>query len=243
MNVKSEDIGGATVFCNDTHKFGTDAVFLADFAFSKKSEVICDLGCGCGIIPLLMLMKNPNLKVTAVDIQPDAIELTKKAIEKNKLQNHLFTVLSDLKSMPSNYNNNFDLVTMNPPYKKARAGVMSGKEGLNIARFELLCTFSDITKTAVRLLKTGGRFCVCHRPERLADVIYEFRNYKIEAKRLRLVYQRSGLEPMLILVEGIKGASPGIKIMPDLIIENQNGEITDEVKNIYTPWYIEKEMV
>ena len=243
MNISPHDLGGITVFCNDTHKFGSDAVLLSDFAFSNKSKVICDLGCGCGIIPLLLLKRNPNLKITAVDIQADAIKLVEKAVKENGLLNNLFPLLKDLRNLPKKDYNKYDLVTTNPPYKKAGAGIMSNNEGLNIARFEIKCSFTDIAKTAFKLLKPMGRFCLCHRPERLTDIIYELRQQKLEPKRLRLVYQRAGLQPTLVLVEGIKLANSGMKIMPDLFIENIDGEISEEIKRIYTPWYNEKDLI
>jgi tRNA1(Val) A37 N6-methylase TrmN6 len=206
---------------------------LADFASSKKSAVACDLGTGCGIIPLLLLKNECVKKVVGVEIQTEAAQLAKDNIELNSLAQSLEVFEADLKNLkgilPSG---EFDLVTCNPPYKADGAGVKNISDAEKIARHEVLCRLPVVVAAAKHLLKFGGRLAVCHRPERLADIICEMRSAGIEPKVMREVIQREGKEPWLVLVEGRLGGNKGMTVMPPLFVE-KNGELSDEMMKIY----------
>lgn len=233
MKVKQEFLGIYSIYCSDIHRFGTDAVLLEYFANTKKAKNACDLGCGCGIIPFLMLQSNPDIKVAAVDIQYDAVELVTKAVSFNGTENSIFPVNCDLKSLPRELYGKFDLVTMNPPYKRAGSGKITGIRGIDIARNEIECTLSDICNAAAKLLIPNGRFCMCQRPERFGEVIFEMKRAGIEPKTIRNVINKTGDKPMLVLVSGIKGGKCSTELLSDLILKNPDGTDTDEVKEIY----------
>lgn len=231
--LKKEPLGKFSIFVSDEHTFGTDAVLLADFAGKKQSQNACDLGTGCGIIPLLLLKNGSAGKVSGVEIQTAAANIATQNIELNGL-NGLFNVYNaDLKEIKSVLpNGEFDLVTCNPPYKADGAGSQNLSEAERIARHEVKCVFADVVKAAKHLLKFGGRLCVCHRPERLTDIFSEMRANGIEPKVLREVIQREGKEAWLVLVEGKVGGKNGLTIMPPLYVENK-GQLTDEMMEIY----------
>lgn len=221
------------LYINKTHSFGTDAVLLSDFSILKKAEKACDLGTGCGIIPLLWLEKDKVKQAVGVEIQPEAAELCLKSVEENNLKDR-FTVLNcDLKDLKGKLPyGSFDVVTCNPPYKANGAGIVNPDEAKKIARHETLCTLDDICYAASKLLRFGGKLCMCHRPERLTDIFEAMRKQKIEPKRLRLVIQRLGNQPWLVLVEGRLGGKNALRIEPPLYVE-QNGLLTDEMMKIY----------
>ena len=122
---------------------------------------------------------------------------------------------------------------MNPPYKPVGTGIESLGESAKIARHEICCNIEDAVIAANYLLKYGGRFCMCHRPERLVDALEIMRRHSLEPKRLRFVVDKSGEEPFLFLVEGKKNAKPFIRIEPLLQIKKENGKFTDEMLKIY----------
>ena len=246
MNVKKEYLGGKiNVFCSDTHRFGTDAVLLEYFAGfgCKSTDCIMDFGCGCGIIPMLFARDFSDAKIYALDIQDEAIELVGRAIKENELKNRVTPLLCDLKQIDKSLFGKFDLVTMNPPYKRVGSGLMTDNDGLNIARFELKCNFDDIVKSAKKLLKTGGRFCVCNRPNRLCDMMTAMSNNGIEPKRLRMVSQRVNDAPMLVLLEGRLSSKPDIVIENELYLQNADGSYSDEYKRIYEKWEYDRKMI
>ncbi len=232
-DLRKEPLGKFSIFVSDEHTFGTDAVLLADFAGKKSSQNACDLGTGCGIIPLLLLKNGSAERVSGVEIQTAASEIAERNIELNGLDGVFNVHNADLKEiktvLPSG---EFDLVTCNPPYKALGAGSQNLSEAERIARHEVKCVFSDIVKAAKYLLKFGGRLCVCHRPERLTDVFSQMRANGIEPKVLREVIQREGKEAWLVLVEGKVGGKSGLIIMPPLYIE-KDGVLTDEIMTIY----------
>ena len=231
--LKCEPLGRYSVYVSSDHTFGTDAVLLADFAGGRHIGTACDLGTGCGIIPLLLLKSNACDKVYGVEIQQAAADIARWNIELNSLEGRFEVYCADIKNIKAVLPQGaFDLVTCNPPYKADGTGVKNLTEAQRIARHETLCGFGDVVSAAKYLLKYGGRLCVCHRPERLADVICDMRTAGIEPKVLREVIQREGREPWLILIEGRLGGKRGMTVMPPLYVE-KNGVLSDEMMSIY----------
>ncbi len=231
--LKKEPLGKFSIYISKNYSFGTDAVLLSNFAGSKKSKMACDLGTGCGIIPLLLLKDLTVNSVYGIEIQSDAAKIAEENAKLNNIDNNFKVLNIDLKDVKSYLPHaEFDLVTCNPPYKINGAGSQNLTEAQKIARHEVKCVFADIVNAAKHLLKYGGRLCICHRPERLADVFCDMRNAGIEPKLLRLVVQKYGNEPWLVLVEGRLGGNKGLTIMPPLYVE-ENGELSDEMMQIY----------
>lgn len=234
--LKKEPLGkGFFTYVNNHHTFGTDAVLLSNFAKAKASDKMVDLGTGCGIIPLLILRDKPNVTAFGVDISCEATDLANKT--KNELNlNNLTIINSDLKALKGKINFGcHTLVTCNPPYKAANAGLKNPDEFLKVARHEVACNLRDIIEVSAKLLQTSGRLCMCHRPERLSELMSLMSEYKIEPKRLRLVCQRKGQEPWLVLVEGKRCANVGLRIEPTLYVE-ENGEFSKEMIEIYASY-------
>lgn len=215
------------------HGFGTDAFMLTHFSEYKRNDSVCDLGTGCGIIPLLMQRSEPPKIIYAVDIQKQAIDQLNISIEKNGISG-IVPVNCDLKILWEDAPlEKLSLVVCNPPYKAANAGIESELTAHKIARHEVLCNIGDVCRAASRLLKFGGRLCLCNRPERLADVISAMKDNGIEPKRLRFVSKNPEAAPWLFLIEGKKGSKAFMNIMPQLYVWDQNG-YTDEMQKIYS---------
>lgn len=239
-NFRKEYLGsGITAFVSDAHSFGTDALLLADFAAPGRKSVCCDLGSGCGIIPLLFCKKETG-KIFAVEIQPLAIEQIKEAVEYNSLSERIEAVDADLRNLkgavPFGF---FDLVTMNPPYNADGTGMTSGSAADKISRHETSCSLSDVCGAANKTLNFGGRFCVCVRPGRLCELFCKMSSAGVEPKRLRLVAKRPEKAPWLALAEGRKGGKRGILVEPELFVYGENGDYSDEMKRIYGDYLLE----
>ncbi len=217
------------------HRLWTDTVLLAHFSAPKAGERACDLGAGCGSIPLIWLRGDVPGSVTAVEIQQEACELMEKSIALNHLEQRLRVVCSDLRELKGKVPaGEFDIVVCNPPYKAERAGLQSPVDAKAAARNETLCSFDDIAAAASGLLRFGGRFCLCQRPERLCDVTAALRAHGMEPKRLRIVQQRPNKEPKLFLMEARRGGKPGgLRMEPVLMIEGTEGGFSQEMLEIY----------
>ena len=231
--------GGRTVFVSERHGFGTDALLLARFAAPSRRAVCCDLGSGCGIIPLLW-SRQPTGPLTAVELQPEAAALIERAVEVNGLAGRLRVLCADLRALQGLLDaGSFDLVTMNPPYNAAGTGLLSAAEADRVARHETACTPEDLCAAAARLLKFGGRFCVCIRPERLTDYLCAMRMHGLEPKRLRPVAKRPERGPWLLLIEGRRGGRPGLRMEPTLFGHAADGGYSEEMKQIYGEYLTE----
>lgn len=223
---------GIEICVSKEHKFGTDAFLLADFARPRHKDKVCDLGTGCGIIPVLMQIKFEPACIFGADIQEQAIEQFNITVEKNKLDT-ITPVCADLRKLWEGCpTGSFDVVTCNPPYKAANAGIESLGEAQKIARHEIMCNINDVCRAASRLLKFGGKLCLCNRPERLADVICAMRANNIEPKLLRFVSKTPSDAPWLFLIEGRLGGKPFMKAMPTLFV-SENGGFSHELMEIY----------
>ena len=234
QSIKREPIGeGKYIYVSPHHTFGTDAVLLSHFARPRKNDKAVDLGTGCGIIAFLMLRDGKCLSSYGVDISSEAIELAKKTKEEYNF-NGFTPVLSDLKDLKGKvpFGSN-TLVTCNPPYKAPQAGLKNPDSVKSVARHEVECTLEDIIAVGAKLLQTGGRLCMCQRPERLAEMMSLMRKYKVEPKRLRLVCKCVGTSPWLVLVEGRRCGNTALSIEPTLYVEDGNGNFSDEMIQIY----------
>ena len=224
--------GSLKLVVSDSHTFGTDALLLAAFSAPKRKNTVCDFGTGCGIIPFYWLREGIE-KVHAVEIQPLACDQLTRSIEMNSLGERFFLYNSDLRELKGKLEAGiFDLVTMNPPYTAEGHGIISETAADKIARHETSLELTDVFLSASRLLKFGGRMCICLRPERLTEAMMGMREAKIEPKRLRFVSQRDGKAPWLFLLEGKKGRNPGLIVEKELHIENPDGTPSDEMKKI-----------
>ncbi len=222
------------IYVSEAHIFTSDAIVLASFCAPRHKDKCCDLGTGNGIIPLLWYRDFKPKEIVGVELAETAVDLFTKTLAENNLSDKIQLIHSDLRKLkgvvPNEY---FDIVSINPPYKKLGTGIVNEGENYKNARHEFTCTLNDCAKAASLLLKFGGKFCICQRPERLPDIFEAMRKFKIEPKSMREVIQRDGKEPSLVLVEGKKGSAPGFRIQPPLILEDSSGEYTEEAKELF----------
>lgn len=232
---KYEFLGsGISVAISEEHSFGTDAVLLANFTAPKRNERACDLGTGCGILPMLWCRNGQAKEITAVELQKKGYLQACESVHKSSMENKVKILNHDLKDIKSVLSHaSMDVVTMNPPYKAANAGIKSISKAELIARHEVECTLDDVCSAAAYLLNFGGRLCMCNRPERLSDTIVAMKNHGIEPKRLRLVAKTPFTRPWLFLIEGRKGGKSFMNVDPLLIMYDNNGELSKEVTEIY----------
>ncbi|MBR5230850.1 MAG: tRNA1(Val) (adenine(37)-N6)-methyltransferase [Clostridia bacterium] len=218
----------------DAFRFGTDAVLLADFASPRSRERVCDLGTGTGVIPLLMYGRRNNISVDAVEIQPDMAEMACRSMQLNGLENSIHVHEGDLRQIRSLLPHaGYDLVTCNPPYGKAGGTLLNPDESKRLARHEDTCCIEDVAQAARWLLRNGGRLCCIFPAHRMLELCDAMRGKKIEPKRIRMVCSGADKAPNLCLVEGKLDARPGLVIEPMLVIYDENGCYTPELRRIY----------
>ena len=213
--------------------FGMDAVLLSGFARAKKQERCLDLGCGNGIIPILMEAKTEGKHFTGLEIQPESADMARRSVALNGLQDRIDIVEGDIKDASKIFGaSSFHVVTTNPPYMTAQHGLTNLYEAKTIARHEVLCNLEDIIRESARLLMPGGRFYMVHRPFRLAEIISLMVQYRMEPKRMRLVYPYVDREPNMVLIEGLRGGKSRMTVEKPLIVYKEPGKYTDEIYDV-----------
>ena len=213
---------------------GTDSFLLSAFPRLKPGLRVCDLGSGTGLLGLLLLQRQPELTVTGVELLAEAAALAKRTAAANGLEDRLTVQVGDLRQIrellpPAA----FGLAVCNPPYYPPSSGRLPESKALRTARTELGCTLEEICAAASYLLPWGGRLCLVHKPERLADLCCALRGAGLELKRLRPVCPKVGAAPSLLLAEGRRGGRPGVEFLPPLVLQNADGAPTEELDAIY----------
>lgn len=232
MNKEKFDLFGYDIFVSVDHRFGTDAVLLARFANPSPKDTVCDLCTGCGIIPMLFTaLKKQPLMTYGVEIQQEAYELFSETVKANGLTEKIVPIKADLtkdEELLSVPREKMDVVTVNPPYYKVKAGLERLSPQQAIARHELMCNLEQVIRAASLLLKYGGSLKICHIPERLTDIMCFMRKYGIEPKILQPACHKASDKPYLILLSGRKGGKSGLSLEKPVIVEEVNKELFGE---------------
>lgn len=225
------------ILVSEQHTFNTDTFLLATFSAPKHKDVCCDFGTGCGTIPLLWAGRYQPRHTYAVELQDNAFSMASRSVAHNELEKEITVLQRDIRTLIEDREAPFceglDLIACNPPYKEWGTGIVNPDSSKAIARHECHCTIEDICKSAVRALKYGGRFCLCQRPQRMAEILRVMSETGLEPKRLRLVQQRPNKAPFLFLVECKKGGKPGLLVEPTLFVEGSDGDFSPELQEIY----------
>jgi tRNA1Val (adenine37-N6)-methyltransferase len=214
--------------------FGMDAVLLSGYAKVKAGEKAIDLGTGNGIIPILLSAKTEGEHFTGLEIQPENVDIAVRSVKYNNLEEKIDIVEGDIVSASAQFGRSvFDVVTSNPPYMIGQHGLTNPDSAKAIARHEVKCTFEDVARETAALLKPGGRFYLVHRPFRLAELIVTLTKYKLEPKRMKLVYPFIDKEPNMVLMECVRGGNSRMTVEKPLIVYKEPGVYTDEIYDIY----------
>ena len=214
--------------------FGMDAVLLSGFAKVKPGERVVDLGTGTGIIPILLEARSKGASFTGLEIQPESADMASRSVQLNDLQERVHIVNGDIKEAVQIFGAaSCHVVTSNPPYMTAQHGLQNPDQPKAIARHEVLCTLEDVISQTAQLLKPRGRFYMVHRPFRLAEIMGLMMQYKLEPKRMRLVYPYVDREPNMVLIEGLLGGNSRITVEKPLIVYEKPGVYTKEIREIY----------
>lgn len=216
--------------------FGMDAVLLSGFAGSsiKPGANILDLGTGTGIIPILLEARSEASHLTGLEIQAESADMARRSVKLNHLEEKISIIQGDIKEAGVLFAAaSFDVVTCNPPYMIGQHGLKNPDTPKAIARHEILCTFEDVAAAASKLLCTGGSLFLVHRPFRLAEIMMTLMRYKLEPKRMQLVYPFVDREPNMVLLQAVRGGKSRLKVEKPLIIYQKPGVYTDEIYEIY----------
>ena len=218
------------------YRFSIDAVLLAYFADPQSGDKVLDLGTGCGIIPLILAYRQPHIAIYGVEVQTALAELAVCNVRENQLEDRITVYCNDMKLLrPAMTAGPVDLVVCNPPFRRQGSGRINPDTQRAVARHEIKANLSDIIQTSHRMLRKAGRLVLIYTAGRLTDILSRMRTDGIEPKFIRMIHSRQDTEAALILIEGVKGGRPDLKIAPPLIIYDKKTDYTDEVEAMFRP--------
>ncbi len=222
--------GGPQYADDPVFKITTDSVLLAHFAAQRRQLDLCmDLGCGGGLLSVLLHDRFPGGTYDSVDLRPEAVRACERNYQANAIDGRVLCLdARQYRSMDGA--GEYGLVVCNPPYYYT--GRTSPDEARAAARGDSLSP-AQFSGAASYLLRRGGSFCLVHKPEFLADIFAAMRLADIEPKRLRFVTHAAESAPSLVLIEGCRGGRPGLSAQPSLILTGPDGSPTEELRRIY----------
>ena len=218
------------------YRFSIDAVLLAHHVRPRAGEKLLDLGTGCGIIPLILAYRNPEITAIGIEIQHELADLAISNVNANHMRNRIAVLQLDMRNLkPVMIDGPADVVVCNPPYRSPNSGRLNPDTQRAIARHELKVSLIDVLETAHRVLRTSGRFLTIYPAQRIAELLFQMHLAGIEPKFMRTIHSRLEEKAKLILVGGTKGAQTGMTIGPPLIIYAEEGRYSEEVRQMFEP--------
>ena len=203
---------------SELYRFTSDSILLSRFVSAQKDEVVADFCAGGGVVGLNFFANNTGVaSVTFFEAQKELADLCEESVALNGLQNNMKVECMRLQEIPAEYIEKFSLILCNPPYE--RGGFENADPNKAPCRKELSLTLEELINSAKRCLKFGGRFVLCHRADRSAEVISALHAAGIEPKLMQFVSGRAGREPYLVLISAKKGARQGVKVLSEKVNE------------------------
>lgn len=218
------------------YRYSIDAVILSYLASCQTCHTVLDLGTGCGIIPMILAFRNPDLQITAIEIQDELANIASRNVTRNRMEDRIKVHCMDMKQMDMAITSRpVDMVVCNPPYRKMNSGRINPNRQRAVARHEIMATLEDVIQAAKRFLKTAGVFMIIYPAQRLADLFLFMRKNSIEPKRLVNVHSTTDSEAELVVVKGTKGGRPGLKIDAPVYIYEKEKIYTQRVQDMFNP--------
>ena len=139
------------------YRFNSDSVILANLAVVSKDDKVYDLGCGSGVMSLLVAAKK-GATVVGVELQDALASMAERSVKANDYQQKVTIVKGDVRDAETLFPaGDADAIIINPPYFKAGSGEVSHDEMQAIARHEITLTLPEELAAARHLLKQTGK--------------------------------------------------------------------------------------
>jgi tRNA1(Val) A37 N6-methylase TrmN6 len=227
---------GTVIYQNDEwFKFSLDSVLLANFVTLRLSDKkIMDLCTGNAPIPMLLSYKTKAC-IYGIELQKEIFDLGMKSIIDSNMSGRITLINDNIKNVYSKFSSDmFDVVLCNPPYFKVNDNSYLTENKIKcIARHEIEVLLDDVFAASRYLLRNGGTFAMVHRPDRFVEIIDKMRKYGLEPKKVQFVYPKSDLAANMLLIEGVKNGKGGLKVLPPLVVHNNDGSYKDYIKNYF----------
>jgi tRNA1Val (adenine37-N6)-methyltransferase len=232
QNERFEDLeyNGLEIIQNtEGYRFTSDAVLLANSVKAFSKHRVVDLGAGSGIISIIIAAKTSAKEIVGIEIQPALADMAKRSVAHNKLSDRIKIINCPMQQAKDIIGGGFDIAVSNPPYEDA----VENPTEVDMCKREQLVTLEEVVASAEQLLKFGGVFYIINKAKRLAEIIFYMKQKNIEPKRITLIQPKAGKDIDTVIVEGKKGGKPSLVVPKPLVVYDENGQYTDEVRRMY----------
>lgn len=217
------------------YTFTSDSVILANFINLKKDDFAIEIGTGCGVISVLLSAKVDFKKIVAFELQDKMAHLAEKNVLLNDLQDKIQIISDDAKNFKDYIDGYADVVFSNPPYMHESS--LNKNDVKSIARHDSTLPLADLCKIACQMLKFGGKFYMTFPASRCAEAIHTLIENGLEPKRMFFT-ENNKREIKLIVIEAVKGARHGVKVLPNLVTNDIDGQY---LKILQTRYFLKNE--
>lgn len=216
------------------YRFSIDAVILAHFPTLKEKDVVVDLGCGCGVISLIVAYRMPQVKLLGLELQEELFDLARRNVSLNGFESRITVQQGDLKNPEKVFPAAWaDWVISNPPYGRSASGRLNPEEERALARHEIKASHLDVLTATRYFLKPNGRAAFIYPARRAAGLISAMRRMALEPKRLQIVHSYPKSEGNFVLIEAVKDGGEELKILPPFFIYDQARQYSSEMQRLY----------
>ncbi len=226
--------GGLEIIQSSTqYRFTTDAVLLANVVEGVAGKRVADLGCGSGIISILLSAKKKAKHVLAIELQPQLADMATRSVAHNNMTNSITVVCGDMQTVCQDYRGQFDCVVCNPPYRKVGSGQVQIDNHLALCRHEIAIDLAGVIASGAMLLNNRGSMYIVHQSVRLAEICYTYKQYGIEPKDIYPISTTEGKAPSLVIVRGVLGGAVDCIVHNNIVICDKLGNYTPLVASYY----------
>ena len=216
------------------YRYSVEPFLLADWIRPVNGAKILDIGTGCGVIPLLLMSRQADLEITAVEIQNSLYQSAVDNVKANGWSHRIRVLEGDFQAIASDLAlGSFDWILSNPPYRKVNSGKINPCREKALARHELSLTMEALAAASVPLLKPGGKIALAYPFYRLEEVMNQLRKVQLNPIRFVRVFGHEETVPKICLVEAVKGEAPQTPLEQTLTIYHPDGSYTQTMQEIY----------
>ena len=229
----------------DGYRYNSDSLFLWDFARKncsfKASQSLLDVGCGCGILGLL-LARDFNCALSCIDIQPQNCELAQINAKANDIKASIICAdfFKDWESGNSVGNSagnfripslNFERIICNPPFydfggenKNAHKNTSRNASSFDISAFASKCS---------KLLAPKGELVLCYDVRLVDRLLQALLQAGLKPIKLAFLHSKPSKPANVVLVVAKKGAKSPLCVFGSLFACNESGTHSDFAKEVF----------
>lgn len=220
----------------DYFTLSVDALLLADFIKlpKRKQFKYLDFCSGNGVIPLVLAHRT-EAPLQGIELQAPLVDMARRSAQWNGLEDQVSFIQGDINEIEYVPGELYDIISCNPPYFLVDDTDSTHQLTSHaLARHELTLTLEQWVKKASQIMRQKGKLFIVHRPSRLDDLLETLLKYQFSVNRIRFIHPKADLDANGVLIEAIyRGGRRGVRIEPPVIVHEDNGEYTEELKAIY----------